>query len=56
VSEVPVTTTRKCACVSDDGYRCFGARNGCVSIDHVERDGGPCVCDCHDYYDEDLVQ
>jgi hypothetical protein len=46
----------KCACVSDDAYRCWSLRyhgHSAQAPQSIERDGGPCQCLCHDVYDDD---
>lgn len=45
----------RCACPSEDAYRCWATRYGPRDWDigEIEMDGGPCECPCHDDEDED---
>ena len=45
----------KCACRSEDAYRCWEERYGPRDWDvgEVDMDGGPCECPCHDEFYRD---
>lgn len=44
-----------CACHSIDAYDCWASRYGLPPMDPwaVVRDGGPCMCACHDEEDDE---
>ena len=55
-------TDMKCACPCWNAYDCWSVRNNTgpceydrPSVEMVERDGGPCMCSCHDDVDEDQL-
>ena len=40
--------TARCACRALNAYDCWTARYGIRGRSHIEMDGGPCECRCHD--------